>query len=98
MDIIVVMTMTTTATMTMTMTMMTYVYTYYNIHIWAVASQQWPEGQLRQANIPCGERQADCGPKADSGKPSIPWEAASRLRPEGRQRLADYPLFKFDLF
>ena len=36
---------------------------------WEAASRLRPEGRQRQADNPW-ERQADCGPKADSGKPT----------------------------
>ena len=57
--------------------------------LWAVASQQWPEGQLWQANTPYGQRQANSGPKANCGKPTCLWAAASQQRPEGQLRQAN---------
>ena len=56
---------------------------------WEAASRLRPEGRQRQANNPW-ERQTDCGPKADIGKPQ-PVGTASRLRPAGQQRQADNP-------
>ena len=40
--------------------------------LWVVASQQRPEGRLRQAITPYGRWQANSGPKANCGKPSHP--------------------------
>ena len=45
---------------------MYYIYTC----VWAAASQLRPEGQQRLANTPRGQRQANCGPKANSGSPT----------------------------